>query len=203
MKAKMPRQSTYARNPEPVFPLVKRPQLALALGWNAITISRLEAIDGLPVAVKGDRGRSTIYSLPAVLAWRVEREIKRRLQPGDGGGVPLDLDGERAKLANVQTRRAELTVQRLQGEVIPLTEAASVIIEMFGAVKERILSLPAALAEPLTAAAVAGGPRATERALREAVVGALKELSSWRPPWHPAAKQQDAAMNGARGGNTR
>jgi hypothetical protein len=160
----------------------------------------------LPVETKGAPGKSTVYSLPKVIAWRVEHEIQRRLQPVNGGAPLLDLDGERAKLANVQTRRAELTVQRLQGEVIPLTEAASVIIEMFGAVKEHILSLPAALAEPLTAAAVAGGSRATERALREAVVGALKELSSWRPPWHPAAANQTsapttAAPNGAQGGN--
>jgi len=178
------RGSGYARNPKPVFPLVTRPQLALALGWNAITISKLEATEGLPVEARGAPGKSTIYSLPTVIAWRIQREVQRRIpeRPTGEGAPPLDLDIERARLADAHRRRVELALQQLQGEVAPVAEMAAVVTEMLETTKTRVLALPAALAESVTAVARQDGPRGVERALHEAVTGALQELAAWRPP---------------------
>src|SRR6185295_1974533 len=60
----------------PQFPLVNRLQLAAAMDWNITTISLMQAREGLPVEIRGAPGKSTLYSLPKVIAWRIEREIK-------------------------------------------------------------------------------------------------------------------------------
>jgi phage terminase Nu1 subunit (DNA packaging protein) len=163
------------------LPLVSRPELAQALGVHADRVSHWEAHDGLPVEIRLGPGRPSKYDLAKVFAWQLARELARVRGGADGTGS-LDLDHERAGLANVQKRRAELAVQRLTGEVAPVAEMAAVVVELFGAVKAGMLALPSALAEELVAVAVAGGARAVERRLRDAVTGALKELSSWRPP---------------------
>lgn len=161
--------------------LVTRPQLAEALGVHADRVSHWEAHDGLPVEIRLGPGRPSKYDLAKVFAWRLARELAR-VRGGSGGAGLFDLDTERAGLANVQKRRAELAVQCLTGEVAPVAEMAAVVVELFGAVKAGLLAVPSALAEELVAIATAGGARAVEHRLRDAVTGVLKELSNWRPP---------------------
>jgi phage terminase Nu1 subunit (DNA packaging protein) len=163
---------------------VTRPHLAELLGVNALTISRWEAHDGLPAAVPGGPGRSTLYDVPAVIRWYVERAVQAAHRNGHGPGASdrPSLDVERAKLAEAQRRRTDLDIRQREGELVPLTEITPVIAEMLATVRARFLAQPAALAESLTAAAKTGGARAVESLLRERQTEALRELADWRPP---------------------
>jgi phage terminase Nu1 subunit (DNA packaging protein) len=160
------------------LPLVTRPQLAAAFGVHAVTISKWEAHDGLPVEQPGAPGKPSRYSLPAAIAWRLERE---RAKYATEAGA-LNLDDERARLAKVQARRVDLDVRRREGELVPWADVTGPLTEILGAIRAHLLALPAALAPLLATAVQTGGPRAGEAVLREHITAALRELVAWRPP---------------------
>jgi phage terminase Nu1 subunit (DNA packaging protein) len=159
---------------------VTRFQVAAVLGVHHSTVAKLEH-DGLPVAERGKAGRPSKYALPAVVPWYIARELERvHTQAGR-----LDLDDERARLARMQAKRAELDVRQREGELIAVAEVATVWADLLGAVRSRLLALPSGSAMALASAARDGGPRAVEAGLRDRITGALRDLAAWRPPASP------------------
>jgi phage terminase Nu1 subunit (DNA packaging protein) len=164
------------------LPLVSRFQVAECLGAGPTSVSRWER-EGLPVAARGAGGRPSKYSLPDVIRWYVAHERARYEQHADA----QNLDAERARLAKVQARKAELDVRQREGELVTVGEVAAVVTEILATVRARLLAMPGALAAPLEAAGREGGPRAVEAILRDRITGALRELAAWRPPPAPEA----------------
>lgn len=155
--------------------LVTRPQLALAFGVHAITISKWEAHDGLPVEAPGGPGKPSRYSLPKCIAWALERE--RAKHQGTGG---LDLDAERAKFAAAQRERVQLQNAVRRGELVEVEAVTAVWGELLATVRASLLAMPASLAPMI--ATLQGGARAVEALLRDRIEGALQELATWTPP---------------------
>jgi hypothetical protein len=63
--------------PDPL-PLCTRPEIAWALGVNSWTVAHWEnELPPLPVAQPGGPGKASRYSLRAVFAWYLERELRR------------------------------------------------------------------------------------------------------------------------------
>lgn len=89
--------------------LLTRPQLAEALGVTAGTITRWER-DGMPVARRLSRGKSTLFDQAAVEAWRAATEAE---QAGS-----LSLAEERAKLAKKQGEKLDLELSVRRGELV-------------------------------------------------------------------------------------
>jgi phage terminase Nu1 subunit (DNA packaging protein) len=158
-----------------LLPLVTRPQLAACLGVHAITISKWEAHDGLPVAQAGGPGRASLYDLPKVIAWYLARE-KHAAKP-EGS---LDLDTERARQASMQARRTELEIRKREGQLVEADMILAAWTEILTAVRTTLLAMPTASAEDLVVCAEKG-PRAVEAFLRERIGVALTEAADWRP----------------------
>ncbi len=166
--------------------LVGRAAVAKHFGVHPQTVSEWTA-DGCPVAARGrGAGHGHRYDVAAIRAWRRAVEKARR----DAG--TLSLDAERAALAKVQRERVEIQNAARRGELLEVERVRSIVGELFAAIRGNLLAIPASTAESIAGAARDGGPRAVERALREAITGALRELSTWRPPWYPHSQEKRA-----------
>jgi phage terminase Nu1 subunit (DNA packaging protein) len=163
--------------------LLTRPELAKEHGVHPGTITRWER-DGMPVAKRAARGRPTLFDKAEVAGW------KTAVDQVAESGQARSLEQERAVLAHVQGERIMLQNAVRKGEVLEVAAVSAIVTEMFTAVKTNLLALPSAVAEELVSLAQAGGVRAVEHRLREAVTAALKQLSSWRPPWYHDTKQE-------------
>lgn len=89
--------------------LKTRAELAAEYGVVPFTITRWEQ-DGMPVAKKSSRGKSTLFSSAAVAAWR-EAVAATKV-------TGLSLSDERAKYTKLQAEKASLELARLRGELL-------------------------------------------------------------------------------------
>lgn len=83
--------------------------MAKACHVTAGTITRWEA-DGMPVARRFSRGKSTLFDLEAVKAWRVKIEKDRSA---------FSLSASRASLADAQREKVALDLATRRGELVP------------------------------------------------------------------------------------
>jgi phage terminase Nu1 subunit (DNA packaging protein) len=157
-----------ARRPR-ALPLVTRPQVALCLGVHAITISKWEAHDGLPVEQRGGPGKPTKYALPKVIAWALARE-RAKYAVADGPS----LDADRARLARAQAERNELYNAERRGALIVREQAIREGRVVVGAVRARLLALPRQCVQRGLV------PTSREADVRALILEALTELAQWR-----------------------
>jgi phage terminase Nu1 subunit (DNA packaging protein) len=146
-----------------------RRQLAAAMGVRPGQITRWQD-DGMPVAVKGGPGKSALYDLAGVKAWRAARP-----DPSRPGGVSVA--EETALLKRTQTERAQLEIQRRRGELLDRALWVRACAEHITHAKARLLSLPSALAARAVHAAQTGGPAAVQLLLETAIRESLVELA--------------------------
>lgn len=155
--------------------LLTRSELAVAFRVMPSTIIKW-ARAGMPVADRGGRGRGAKYSLEAVVAWRVQSQTTSR----EGQeGEQLNLSVERARLARVQTSKAELEVAARQRELLPADEVRRVVGGAFHAVRVRLLALGRSVAERCLLAGTQGAA-AIQAVIDDAVHEALAELAEAR-----------------------
>lgn len=128
----------------------------------------------MPVAVKGGPGKSALYDLAKVKAWR-----KARPDPTRPGGVSVA--EETARLKRAQTERAELETRRRRGELLDRTLWLRACEDHITHAKSRLESLPSALAVRIVTAARTGGPAAVQALLHTAIRDALVGLSGIEP----------------------
>jgi hypothetical protein len=95
----------------------------------------------------------------------------------------------RRRLLEAQTRRLERQNALADGDVLPVADVTAVWSEILLVVRQRLLSLPASLAETLAAE---HDPRRVYERLEHAVRDCLQALSEWHPPGAPPAEP----MNG-------
>lgn len=169
--------------------MLTRTELAGFLGVNPVTITKWQG-EGLPVAQRGGKGRESKYRMAEIWAWGLARERAR----AGAAGVDMSLPVERAKLARVQTRKAELEVRRREGELVEVAEFHQVGGLMVHAIRQGVLRLPQAVADAVVAQVAGGaGPAAVEATLMQACRDVLRELASWKGPEPVAAPVQAAA----------
>lgn len=169
-KPKRPRRPAGAgaagppKGPDPAG-LVTRAEAAARLGVAPARINRW-AEDGAPVAVRGARGRSAMYDLAALRAWKQGR--------AHGPEEALSLAAERAKLARAQREKWETFNRIRSGQLVERSAAVTEGRSHIAAAKARLLSTPrqAVMRGIIT--------RENEPALRALILEALRELGRWR-----------------------
>jgi len=177
-KRRRSRRAPQTSAPATVGRLITRTELASDLGVNPVTITKWQG-EGLPVAVRGGRGVESKYRMADVWRWGLTRERARAGVNGAGGDMSLPL--ERAKLARVQTRKAELEVRKREGELLEAWEVGRTWSLMVLAIRSKLLALPQSVAERLVAAVVTEQPAAAvEAELAGEIRDILRELAGWQ-----------------------
>jgi hypothetical protein len=148
--------------------LIGRRDLAKKFGVTPRRIT-LWASDGMPVAKGGGPGREARYKLADVLAWREQRKAN--------DNSASSVSQERAKLFDVQRRRAEIEIRRREGELLDRVDVERVWTERITQAKGRAREIPRAVAGAIVTAVLAGGGEgAVQKILLAAIDDALREL---------------------------
>lgn len=146
--------------------------LADAFGVHMQTITGWEQ-EGMPVELRGTRGRPSLYSLKACLAWFVERELKAR---GATDLADLSPQQERAMLDRKRREDLELRLKVRRGELVELAEAGRDLANVAMATKARLRRIPDAVADRVVGAAPRGAAFVKAIILGE-IDDALRELA--------------------------
>jgi phage terminase Nu1 subunit (DNA packaging protein) len=171
------------------MPKVKRPrqkltrrEIAKALDVHPDTVTGWHDC-GLPVAVRGGRGRPSLYDEIAVRAWLAARDEEARRS------APLDLIQERAAKERAQRLLAEQALQLRAGRLLPADEVKAVWAAEVAAVRTKLLALPRAYADRIHRSSTMHGIAGVEQTLKDAVYEVLRELAdpdrAPQPPVEP------------------
>lgn len=161
-KASKPKQPDHAD-------LLTRRQLADRLGKHPMTVTKWEQ-DGLPVAVRGRRGRPSLYDPTAVSAWCQARDEAAKQQAPD-------LLVARARKELAQAIEAEQRVAIRAGKLIAIEDVDRIWSAQVAAVRAQLLAIPTALADRLHRVAALEGVVGIETVLVDAMHAALRELA--------------------------
>lgn len=156
--------------------IFNRRGLAEAFGVHMQTITGWEQ-EGMPIELRGMRGRPSLYKLSACVQWRIERELAAR----GASGVELSPQQERARLDQARREELELRLKTRRGELIEVEEAKLDLANVATSTKARMRRIPDAIADQMVAAAK-NGPAFVKRALLMAIDEALQELSDRGEP---------------------
>lgn len=153
--------------------LATRLQLGKIFGKNPRTIAKwLE--EGLPVAVRGRGGKSSLYPIPQCVQWVFKRELAAL--GGDKPGGELQPLQERARLDRVRREELELKMEVRRGELMPCDQVAMEFADIANAVKARMRRIPDSIADRLIAVA-SRGPAPVKGLLLGEIDDALRELA--------------------------
>lgn len=151
-----------------------RTEAASALGIDLTTLDAWVR-QGAPVLHKAGKGIPSRYSIPALVAWKVQHETDRALAKLERQAKPEELDALKARRLELENERRALDLAKTKGEVAPIGEIAAI----FG---RRIIATRSALMDrvPLRVASeLARDPSANPRELvRREMRQALEALST-------------------------
>lgn len=167
--------------------LFTRPELAEAFSVHQQTITKWER-DGLPIEIRGSRGRPTYYSLAACVQWRIERELLAR-------GVGTDAvspQNERALLDRMRREELEIRMRARRGDLVEIDAVRLEYSELATAVKARLRAIPDTVADQVIGVAQAG-PAAIKALLLDRIDDALRELARGGDITKPAAPVESSA----------
>lgn len=154
---------------------VTRKELSALLGCHMMTVTKWEQ-EGLPIASRGGKGRATYYDESRVRAWLQARQDAA----ANTSSVGVDLVKERARKERAQAVLAEQAYSIRMRDLLPRDEVEKGWAAVIGAVRTKLLSLPATLSDQLARAAVIEGVAGVERLLQAAVADALLELAQMK-----------------------
>lgn len=161
-------------------PHLTRRELAERLEVHMQTVTKWER-DGMPIAVRGAKGRASYYDEAEVRAWRQLRDESAR-----GAGGATDLQADRARKERAQAALAEQAYQIRMRDLLPREEVEQAWAAEVAAVRARLLALPTTLADRVHRAATTEGVSGVEQVLADAVRDALRELAGEAGPVAPA-----------------
>ncbi|MCH7882117.1 MAG: hypothetical protein IIB69_11210 [Proteobacteria bacterium] len=107
------------------------PQKVCAIAFNI----SVEALKKWKVKPRGKLGRETLYYLPDLVAYRLERDESGR----------LSLTDERARLSKAQADRVLLELETLRGNLIPADVLLQTWEPLIAAARSKFLALPSKL----------------------------------------------------------
>lgn len=159
---------------EPEEKLLTRRELAEARGVHMQTICVWER-RGMPIAVRGSKGRPSLYSPSKVGEWHDALTAPRQPGPGDGG--PLDSAVARAEKDKWDAALKEQTYRTRERELLPAAEVAEVWGDEVASVRAKLLGIPQAYSDRVFRAATLSGLPGVEAALVDAVHDVLRQLA--------------------------
>lgn len=89
---------------------VNQTQLAEILGVSDVTLWEWQK-QGLPIAGRGDRGQENSYDTAAVIAWMIEREVRK-----------VSTETQRDRLARLQADVLEIELAEKKNTLVPAAE---------------------------------------------------------------------------------
>jgi phage terminase Nu1 subunit (DNA packaging protein) len=148
--------------------LFTRRGIASAFGVHMQTVTGWEQ-EGMPIALRGARGRPSMYRLPDCIEWKTTRDVKAL-----GGGEELSPQVEKALLDRKRREELELKILQRRGELVEVADVEREFEDCANAVKARLRRIPDAVADRVL---TAGGPHAVKALLLAEIDAALTELS--------------------------
>lgn len=145
--------------------------------------------EGMPVEVRGGKGKQwRIMTAPAI-KWLMEREARRVGEKmGDGRG--LTIDDHKKRKAAADAAMAELTLAERKGELVDVAEVRRGWEHIAATVKARMLNIPDALAPEI---ALHTDIAQCQKLLTDRIRSALDELSRGEKPEEVNNDRADAA----------
>jgi phage terminase Nu1 subunit (DNA packaging protein) len=137
-------------------------ETAQLLGISEEALRKAVINRGCPVLEQGGAGRETIYSWPAVIAWRMQDVM------------PNDLSVERARLAKEQADRTGMENEVRRGRLADVDDVEREWQDMVLACRAKLLGIPRKLAAQLTNVA---DPHDIEDRITTEIHTALVELA--------------------------
>lgn len=167
--------------------LLTRRELSLRLDRHMQTITKWEA-EGLPIAIRGRRGRPSRYDEGKVRAWLEAREEAAKQPAG-----AMDLVQERARKERAQAELAEQAYQAKARELLPKGEVERVWSGHIQAARTVLLGMRQTYADRLFRTATLEGLAGVERLLEEIAREILRELAGEIPAGPPPGAAADGA----------
>lgn len=156
--------------------LATRREVAAALGVHMDSVFKWER-SGLPVVVRGGRGRPSKYDLEAVRAWLASRdEAARRAVEG-----PLDPVQEKAARDHWQAELARQTHEIRHRTLLPSADVERAWAAEVAAVRAKLLALPTTYSDRIHRAGTLDGLSGVEKALQAAVYDVLRQFAGALP----------------------
>jgi phage terminase Nu1 subunit (DNA packaging protein) len=149
---------------------VNKVDVAELLGVSTVAIGQWVA-KGCPFVQKGGQGKSWVFDVPEVVAWR-ERQVA---QQAVGDTKSLDLDEARRRKLAAEAAMSELDLAKRKGELIEIEEVAAVVGDDYANVRAKLLSLPTKLGPQLIGVEE---PAEAMKLVERAVTEALEELTA-------------------------
>lgn len=100
--------------------------------------------EGLPVLVRGGRGKAHVYDLEAVRAWYDEREIKKSLRKSIGN-TEEDIEGfslSRARREKAAADKLELEVAVMNRTYVPVADVQTIFTAVALNIKSKLEAVP-------------------------------------------------------------
>jgi len=164
--------------------LFTRRGLAAAFDVHMQTVTGWEQ-EGMPVAMRGARGRPSMYRLSDCITWKTTRDVQAL-----GGGGELNPQVEKALLDRKRREELELKIRQRKGELVEVVEVEREFEDCANAVKARLRRIPDAVADRVL---TAGGPHAVKALLLAEIDDALSELSGRGDDQDGGDETEDAA----------
>jgi len=162
--------------------LVNHKELASILEVSQATLTTWHRDYGMPMAVKGSRGKVHSYNISEVFRWYGTWQVDKVLAQGhEQGGKVIVLKTEEARLKKHQADKAEVEAQIVRGEVLmveDIKEFLNTIATTYGsqldALGGRLANELAAIDDP---AEIRERLFAEGRRIRETTADALTDLA--------------------------
>ena len=155
--------------------LITRRELAELLEVHQMTVTKWEQA-GMPVAVRGRRGKPSEYDEAEVLKWLQARD------EASSNGNGIDLIRARAEKEHWQGQKARLEYEKGLGQLLPRDDVEKAWLAEITAARAVLLAIPTTYADPIHRAAVNEGVAGVERELKRASREVLTELSNPERP---------------------
>ena len=126
---------------------------------------------GLPYIQKGGAGKSWVFDMPEVVAWREEQIALAAV----GDTASLDIDEARRRKLAAEAALAEIEVSKKRGEVVEIEAVADAVGDDYANVRAKLLSLPTKAAPQL---AIIEDSAEAQGVLEKLVHEALEELTA-------------------------
>jgi len=149
---------------------VNKADLAQLMGVTSITIGHW-VNKGCPYVEKGGPGKTWVFDMPSVVAWREEQVALQAV----GDTKSLDIDEARRRKLAAEAAMTELDLSKRKGELVEIEEVAAAVGDDYANLRAKLLSLPVKIAPQ----AVGIDDAAEIQALAESLIHeALEELVS-------------------------
>lgn len=157
--------------------VVTRRELAAIFRVHMMTITKWSDA-GMPIAVRGGRGRASRYRVADVRAWHAQREADAAGTGENLSNGRMDVNQERARKERAQANLAEQSYRLRAGELLPRNVTEAAFRAENDAARAIILNSPVTHADRVFRAAATDGLAGVRRELERLARDVLAELSS-------------------------